>query len=72
MLVSLVLSSIISYVLIGLTFVYVLASATVLAEILTSYADKALNGVSGDVLGAGNELTQLVAVLTLVAFGTAS
>ena len=64
---SIVLSSLISYVLIGFTFVYVLAPMIILTLILTSYANRSLNGVSGDVLGAGNELCRMISLLALVA-----
>ena len=64
---SIALSSLISYILIGFTFVYVLAPMIILTLILISYANKSLNGVSGDVLGAGNELYRMISVLALVA-----
>jgi adenosylcobinamide-GDP ribazoletransferase len=68
--ISVGLSSIVSYMLIGMTFIYLLVPVFFLTVILASYANRALNGVSGDVLGATNELNQMITVLALVAVGS--
>ena len=64
---SMALSGLISFLLVGISFVYVFIVMALITEILTIYANKVLGGVSGDVLGATNEINRLISLLTWLA-----
>ena len=64
---SLVLCGIIGYVLVGINFVAVLAAMVVAVVVLTSYSNKTLESVTGDVMGATNEINRVIALIVMVA-----
>jgi len=68
---SLALSAAIVFLLIGISFifafVYVFIAMAVAAVILSNYANKAFGCVTGDVLGATNEINRMISLLVLLA-----
>lgn len=55
----------IAYILGGLTGLYALGAAIVIALVLLRVANKSFGGVSGDVFGASNEVTRLSSLIVL-------
>jgi len=64
---SLLLCAAVGFFLVGFNFVWVLVAMTVAVLILGSYADKTLGCVTGDVMGATNEINRMIALLMMVA-----
>jgi adenosylcobinamide-GDP ribazoletransferase len=64
---SLLLCAVVGFVLIGVSFVWVLAAMAVAVAVLGSYANKTLGCVTGDVMGATNEINRMVALVMMVA-----
>jgi adenosylcobinamide-GDP ribazoletransferase len=64
---SLLLCAVVGFVLVGFSFVWVLAAMAVAVAVLDSYANKTLGCVTGDVLGATNEINRMIALIMMVA-----
>jgi len=64
---SLLLCAVVGFVLVGFSFVFVLAAMAVAVAVLDSYANKTLGCVTGDVLGATNEINRMIALVMMVA-----
>jgi adenosylcobinamide-GDP ribazoletransferase len=64
---SLLLCAVVGFVLVGFSFVWVLAAMAVAVAVLGSYANKTLGCVTGDVMGATNEINRMIALLMMVA-----
>jgi len=56
----------IAYFTIGIPGLYALGAAALIAFILVRISNKSFGGVSGDVLGASNEITRLSSFMILV------
>ena len=65
--VSLLLCAVVGFVLVGVSFVWVLAVMAVAVVVLTSYANKTFECVTGDVMGATNEINRMIALLVVLA-----
>ncbi len=66
LLLSLAISAVIIFVLTGIYFIVVLIAGGVTAAIASGYANKAFGSVTGDVLGATDEVSRLVSLLALL------
>ena len=66
-LVSLLLCAVVGFVLFGVSFVWVLAAMGVAVLVLTSYANNTLESVTGDVMGATNEINRMIALIMILA-----
>ena len=64
---SLLLCAVVGFVLVGVSFVWVLAVMAVAVVVLTSYANKTLECITGDVMGATNEINRMIALLVVLA-----
>jgi adenosylcobinamide-GDP ribazoletransferase len=64
---SVALSAAIVFLLIGISFIYVFIAMVVTVAILSTYANKAFGCVTGDVLGATNEINRMISLLVLLA-----
>ncbi len=64
---SLALCAVVGFVLVGVWFVFVLAAMGVAVAVLTSYANKTLESVTGDVMGATNEINRMIALIMILA-----
>ena len=64
---SLILCSVVGFVLLGIYFVWVLAAMVVAVAVLTNYSNKTLKCVTGDVMGATNEINRMIALIMMVA-----
>lgn len=64
---SLLLCAVVGFVLIGVCFVWILVVMAVAVAVLASYSNKTLESVTGDVMGATNEINRLIALLTMIA-----
>ncbi len=64
---SLLLCAVVGFVLVGVCFVWVLAAMAVAVVVLGSYANKTLGCVTGDVMGATNEISRMIALIMMVA-----
>jgi len=64
---SLLLCAVVGFVLVGVCFVLVLAAMGVAVAILTSYSNKTLECVTGDVMGATNEINRMIALIMILA-----
>ena len=64
---SVILCSFVGFALLGLCFAWVLAAMTVAVAVLTSYSNKTLKCVTGDVMGATNEINRMIALIMMVA-----
>jgi adenosylcobinamide-GDP ribazoletransferase len=64
---SLLLCAVVGFVLLGVSFVWVLAAMAVAVVVLTSYANKTLECVTGDVMGATNEINRMIALIMILA-----
>jgi adenosylcobinamide-GDP ribazoletransferase len=64
---SLVLCTAVGFVLVGVWFVFVLAAMGVAVLVLTSYSNKTLESVTGDVMGASNEINRMIALIMMLA-----
>jgi len=66
---SLLLCAVVGFVLVGFSFVWVLAAMAVAVVVLDSYANKTLGCVTGDVMGATNEINRMIALIMILAAG---
>jgi len=64
---SLLLCAVVGFVLVGFSFFGVLAAMAVAVVVLISYANKTLGCVTGDVMGATNEINRMIALIVMVA-----
>ena len=65
--ISVVLCSVVGFVLLGVGFVWVLVGMAVVVAVMTSYSNKTLNCVTGDVMGATNEINRMIALIVMLA-----
>ena len=65
--ISVILCAAVGIILIGIWFVFVLVAMGVAVAVLTSYSNKHLESVTGDVMGATNELNRMIALIILIA-----
>ncbi len=64
---SLLLCAVVGFVLIGFSFIWVLATMAVAVVVLVSYSNKTLECVTGDVMGATNEINRVIALIMMLA-----
>jgi adenosylcobinamide-GDP ribazoletransferase len=64
---SLLLCALVGFVLVGFCFIWVLAAMAVAVVVLGSYVNKTLGCVTGDVMGATNEINRMIALIMMVA-----
>ena len=64
---SLFLCVVVGFVLVGFSFVWVLVAMAIAVAVLGSYANKTLGCVTGDVMGATNEINRMIALIMMVA-----
>jgi adenosylcobinamide-GDP ribazoletransferase len=64
---SVVLSGVIAFLLVGISFMYVFVAMEAAVVIGSIYANKTLGCVTGDVMGATNEINRVIALLVLLA-----
>ncbi|MCW4016143.1 MAG: adenosylcobinamide-GDP ribazoletransferase [Candidatus Bathyarchaeota archaeon] len=67
MLASVVLCSVVGFVLVGALFVFVLVGMALGVAVLTSHSNKTLESVTGDVMGATNEINRVIALIIMLA-----
>jgi adenosylcobinamide-GDP ribazoletransferase len=65
--ISFVLCAVVGFILVGIWFLFVLAAMGVTVAVLTDFSNKTLESVTGDVMGATNELNRLVALIVMIA-----
>ena len=65
--VSLALCAVVGFVLVGVWFVFVLAAMGIAVALLTFYSNKTLESVTGDVMGATNEINRMIALIMMLA-----
>lgn len=63
---SLALSATIVFLLIGIFFTYIFVAMAVIVAILSFYVNKAFGCVTGDILGATNEVNRMISLLFLI------
>jgi len=68
--VSLALCAVVGFVLVGVWFVFVFAAMGVAVSVLTTYSNKTLESVTGDVMGATNEIIRVIALIMMLAIMT--
>ncbi|MEJ2242594.1 MAG: adenosylcobinamide-GDP ribazoletransferase [Candidatus Bathyarchaeota archaeon] len=64
---SLLLCSVVGFLLLGISFLWVLSVMGIAVLILKSYANSTLESVTGDVMGATNEINRMIAVIMMLA-----
>jgi adenosylcobinamide-GDP ribazoletransferase len=64
---SLILCFVVGVLMVGIWFILVFATMLIAVLILTSYATNTLDSITGDVLGATNEINRMIALVMLVA-----
>lgn len=64
---SLVLSAVVVFLLVNIYFICVFIAMIITAAILSTYANKAFGCVTGDILGATNEINRMISLLVLLA-----
>jgi adenosylcobinamide-GDP ribazoletransferase len=64
---SVVLSAVVIFLLVDIAVIYVFIAMAVTVAILSTYANKAFDCVTGDVLGATNEINRMISLLVLLA-----
>lgn len=64
---SLLLCAVVGFVLVGFSFIWILVAMAIAVTVLTSYADTTLECVTGDVMGATNEINRAIALIVMVA-----
>ena len=69
-LVSLALCAVVGFVLVGVWFIFVLAAMGIAVALLTFYSNKTLESVTGDVMGATNEINRMIALIMMLAVMT--
>lgn len=68
--VSLALSGLVGFVLLGVWFIFVLVGLFVAVGILTRHSNRTLDSVTGDVMGATNEINRAIALIMLLVIMT--
>lgn len=68
MLISFLLCAVLGFVLVGVWFIFVLAAMGATVVILTAYSNKTLASVTGDVMGATNEINRMIALIIMLIF----
>jgi cobalamin synthase len=58
---------VVGFVLVGVGFVWVFVAMAVAVAVFGSYANKTLGCVTGDVMGATNEINRMIALVMMVA-----
>jgi cobalamin synthase len=61
------LCAVLGFVLVGVWFIFVLAAMGATVAILTTYSNKTLESVTGDVMGATNEINRMIALIVMLA-----
>jgi adenosylcobinamide-GDP ribazoletransferase len=64
---SVILSAAIVFFLVGINFVFVFVAMEIAVVALSFYADKTLGCITGDVMGATNEINRMLALLVVLA-----
>lgn len=64
---SLLLCAMVGFFLVGFSFIWVLATIIIAVAIFGFYANKTLGCVTGDVMGATNEINRMIALIMIVA-----
>jgi adenosylcobinamide-GDP ribazoletransferase len=64
---SLLLCTVVGLLLVGVCFVFVLAAMGVAVAALTIHSNRTLESVTGDVMGATNEINRMIALLMILA-----
>ena len=65
---SLLLCSAVGFILLGLPFVWVLVAQGISVLILKVYTNNTLESVTGDVMGAANEINRMITLIIILAF----
>ena len=65
--ISLVLCAIVGFILVGICFVFIVVGMFATVALLTHHSNKTLESVTGDVMGATNEINRTIALIILVA-----
>lgn len=65
---SLLLCSVVGFILFGLPFVWVLVAQGISVLILKVYIKNTLESVTGDVMGATNEINRMISLIIILAF----
>jgi adenosylcobinamide-GDP ribazoletransferase len=65
--ISFVLCATVGFVLFGIRFLFVLAAMGATVAVLTAYSNKHLESVTGDVMGATNEINRMIALIVMIA-----
>jgi adenosylcobinamide-GDP ribazoletransferase len=64
---SLLICSIVGFLLLGISFLWVLSAMGITVVILKSYANSTLESITGDVMGATNEINRMIALIMILA-----
>ncbi len=64
---SMLLSTVISLLLIGFSFIFICVAMGITVAVLTIYSNKTLESVTGDVMGATNEINRLITLIMILA-----
>lgn len=64
---SVILSAAIVFLLVDISFIFVFVAMEIAVVTLSVYADKTLGCVTGDVMGATNEINRMIAILVVLA-----
>ena len=64
---SLVICALVGVALVGVWFVFVLAAMVIAVALLTNHSNKTLESVTGDVMGATNEINRMIALIMIIA-----
>jgi adenosylcobinamide-GDP ribazoletransferase len=65
--ISLIICASVGFVFVGIRFIIVLASMVIAVVVLTQYSNKTLESVTGDVMGANNEINRMIALIIIIA-----
>lgn len=63
---SLLICSIVGFLLLGISFLWVLSAMGITVVILKSYANSTLDSITGDVMGATNEINRMIALIMIL------
>ena len=64
---SVILSAVIVFLLVGINFVFVFVAMEIAVVAVSFYADKTLGCITGDVMGATNEINRMLSLLVVLA-----
>ncbi len=64
---SMLLSTVIGLLLIGFSFIFICVAMGITVAVLTIYSNKTLESVTGDVMGATNEINRLITLIMILA-----